>query len=116
MEGVKPQLIRVFNRGLQISHIDFGVPQYGGLRTAQDQAALFADGKSKADGVKKLSKHQNGNALDFYAYVDGKASWQEEHLTHVAAAILQAAAELGVPVEWGGFWESFRDMPHIQLA
>lgn len=115
MAGVNAQLIIVFNRALEISKIDFGIPQYGGIRTAAEQQKLFKEKKSKADGIKRLSEHQKGNALDFYAFVDGKASWEEGHLTHVAAAILQAGAELGVGLEWGGFWTSFVDLPHIQL-
>jgi len=54
-------------------------------------------------------------ALDVYAYVDGAASWRPQHLATVAAAMLQAANELGVRLEWGGLWRSFVDMPHFQI-
>lgn len=115
MAGVDPRLVEIANLALTISRIDFGIPSYGGLRTAEDQRALFEKNLSKADGVNRLSKHQSGKALDVFAYVDGAASWDELHLTHVAAAMLQAASQLGYKLKWGGFWRNFIDMPHFEL-
>jgi peptidoglycan L-alanyl-D-glutamate endopeptidase CwlK len=114
-EGVDPRLIEICDLALSLSIIDFGIPGYGGIRTVGDQHKLYKDGKSMCDGIKKLSKHQSGMALDFYAYVDGRASWDEGHLATVAAAFLQAASILGYKLQWGGLWVGFRDMPHVQL-
>lgn len=114
LQDIHPDLLAVCYRSLQISTVDFGIPEHGGLRSVAIQKMLFDTGKSMCDGTKKLSKHQSGDALDFYAYVDGKASWELGHLTTVAAAFLQAASELGVRLQWGGYWKNFRDMPHIQ--
>lgn len=125
MEGVNPKLIRVAHLALKISKIDFGIPEHGGKREDDEQHQLFLDGKSKADGYDKLSYHQSGNALDFYAFVNGRASWEHDHLAMVAAAMLQAAAQLNVSLEWGGFWSSNElingipygwDCAHIQLS
>jgi len=102
------------------------------MRTADRQFELFSAGKSKADGYDKLSLHQRnvatgyGEALDFYAFVDGHASWEYEHLAMVAAAFFQAASMLGYQIEWGGLWKSRTpkiingipygwDCPHIHL-
>jgi hypothetical protein len=115
LNTVNPLLQRVFRRAIQLSPIDFGIPTDGGLRTAQRQHELFVLKKSMCDGYIKKSYHQSGNALDVYAYVDGKASWEKEHLAIIAAAVLQAAVELGIKVEWGGLWTKFVDMPHFQL-
>ena len=127
MAGVNPDLIKVTNLAIKLTVIDFGIPADGGIRTAERQKELFDDGFSKADGVINLSNHQLGDALDFYAYVDGKASWQSHHLAMVAAAHLQAASMLGIKINWGGFWQrkvpKFKngipygwDMAHIELA
>ena len=116
MLGVDARLITVAYRAIEITKIDFGIPGTGGLRTADQQHTLFLDGKSNADGFKKLSKHQQGRALDFFAYVDGEASWQEAHLAQVAAAFLQAALETGVRIRWGGLFRSFTDMPHVEIV
>lgn len=115
MQGVDNRLVEICGLALSLSPIDFGIPQYGGMRTVADQHLLFGTGKSKCDGVKNKSYHQSGKALDFYAYVDGKASWDHLHLTTVAAAFLQAAIELEYDISWGGLWKNFRDMPHVQI-
>ena len=115
-EGVSKKLIEISDLALKISPRDFGIPDHGGRRTKREQNSLYNDGLSKADGYEKLSYHQSGNALDVYAFVDGAASWEEEHLAMVAAAMLQAANQLGYKLEWGGLWTSFVDMPHFQLG
>ena len=107
-------LRRVADRAIQITKIDFGIPHGGGVRSAEFQNSLYKEGLSMCDGYEKLSNHQTGNALDFYAYVDGKASWEHEHLAQVACAFLQAANELGVKLKWGGLFQSFTDMPHVE--
>ncbi len=116
MAGIDERLIDICHRALAISSIDFGIPEHGGLRTTECQRQLYINEKSQCDGTVKKSYHQTGRALDFYAYVNGKASWDEHHLTQVAAALLQAASELGHRVQWGGHWKGFKDMPHIQLS
>ena len=120
--GVDPRLIEISDRAIEISTIDFGHGPVSGLRTADIQEALFLEGRSNCDGYRDKSYHQTGLALDFYAYVDGGASWTPEHLAMVAAAFLQAANELGYKLTWGGLWKSKKgglygwDMPHVQLA
>lgn len=109
------RLVEIAMIAIKLTKVDFGIPEFGGKRTKDDQAILFAKGASLADGVRNKSKHQSGLALDVYAYVDGKASWQTEHLTSVAVAMLQAANQLGYKLSWGGLWSKFVDMPHFQL-
>lgn len=115
LDGVNSALYKVIERALTISKIDFGIPRDGGLRTAERQNELFKDKKSMLDGFAKKSNHQTGNAFDVFAYVDGKASWDEYHLHQVATAVLAAASQLGVPLVWGGHWNNFVDMPHFEL-
>lgn len=113
MDGIHIDLKTVIHRAIEITKIDFGIPSTGGKRTQDEQHALFKDGKSKADGYRRLSAHQLGDAVDFYAYVDGKASWDEHHLAMAACAIMQAGHEMGVRIAWGGLFKKFKDMPHI---
>lgn len=115
-EGVDPRLIEISDLAIQITVVDFGHPADAGIRTAERQNELYLDGKSKADGYKKLSRHQSGKALDFFAFVDGKASWDTEHLAMVATAFLQSASILGYKLKWGGLWRSFKDYPHVELV
>jgi peptidoglycan L-alanyl-D-glutamate endopeptidase CwlK len=116
MEGIDPRLIEIAGVAIELTIVDFGIPSTGGIRTQEEQYQLFCDGKSKCDGDIRKSYHQTGRALDFYAYTNGKASWDVGELAMVATAFLQAASILGYKLNWGGLWKSFRDMPHVQLA
>ena len=113
--GVDPRINKIIAMALEISNVDFGIPEHGGIRTAEQQSELFARKLSKCDGWAKMSAHQSGKAFDVYAYVDGKASWDSHHLTQVAVAVLQASCMLNYKLEWGGLWTTFLDMPHFQL-
>tara|TARA_R110002012_G_scaffold18762_6_gene68604 strand:+ start:1233 stop:1631 length:399 start_codon:yes stop_codon:yes gene_type:complete len=120
LTGVNPILIEILNRALEISSnrkdgVDFTIVSTAGLRTAEEQNKLFLKGVSKADGYKKLSYHQSGNALDVVPYVNGRASWDEKELYKVAVCMLQAANDLNYKLEWGGFWKTFKDLPHYQI-
>jgi peptidoglycan L-alanyl-D-glutamate endopeptidase CwlK len=124
MYGVDGELVLVFLTAIEVSPIDFGIPSLGGLRSTLEQNVLFLEKKSHADGYRTLSKHQYGEALDFYAYVDGSASWEKHHLAMVAGVILTVAKELlerGVitfELTWGGTFGSNDldgwDMPHME--
>lgn len=119
LNQVHPDLIRLVTESIKVSPIDFGIPQYGGLRTATEQNSLFKKGVSKADGFNKKSKHQTGRAVDVFAFVNGKASWDNVHLAMIAGVILSKANELNIPIRWGGTFGSddFNgwDMPHFEL-
>lgn len=109
LAGVHPDLVRVMRRALELSEVDFMITE--GFRTKQRQEALLREGKSKT----MRSRHLTGHAVDVAAWIDGKVSWNWPHYEVIARAIKQAGAELGVPVEWGGDWKSFKDGPHFQL-
>ena len=115
LESVNYKLQEIAHLALSITKVDFGIPPNGGYRSPEEQNNLFHNGKSQLDGYKKKSFHQTGKALDVYAFVDGRASWEKEHLAMVAAAMIQAANQLGYKIEWGGLWDNFVDMPHFQL-
>ena len=110
---VDSRLIEISNLAIKLTLIDFGHGNDSGKRTAKRQNKLFKGGSSKADGYNKISLHQSGMALDFYAFVNGKASWDKDHLALVACSFLQAASMLGYKLEWGGLWGW--DYPHVQL-
>tara|TARA_B110000211_G_C13766690_1_gene415683 strand:+ start:108 stop:503 length:396 start_codon:yes stop_codon:yes gene_type:complete len=120
LKGVNPILIEILERALEISSfrkdgVDFTIINTAGIRTPQEQNRLFREGVSNADGYKKISKHQTGDALDVVPYVNGGASWDEKELLKVAVCMLQASKELGYNLKWGGFWRTFKDLPHYQL-
>lgn len=115
LEGVDLRWHYIIKKAIALTKVDFGIPSTGGFRTTEQQRELFNTGASNCDGLHKKSRHQSGLAVDVFAYVNGKASWKEDHLTSVAVAILQSAAILGYKVSWGGLWTKFNDMPHFEI-
>ena len=107
LEGVHPDLVRVVKRAIEITDVDFAVIE--GVRSEDRQAELVAKGASRT----MHSRHITGHAVDLAAWVGGiRWDWPLYH--KLAAAMKQAAAEVGVSIEWGGDWE-FMDGPHFQL-
>jgi peptidoglycan L-alanyl-D-glutamate endopeptidase CwlK len=107
--GVHPDLVRIVNRAIELTEIDFTVIE--GLRSADRQKQLLVEGATTT----LKSRHLTGHAVDLGAYVDGKISWDWRYYEMIAAAMKAAADELKLPVEWGGDWKSFKDGPHFQL-
>ncbi len=109
LQGVHPDLVKVVERAIQITKQDFVVIE--GLRTAKRQAQLVKEGKSQTTN----SRHLTGHAVDITPWVDGEISWDWKFYSEVRNAMLQAAAELKIDIEWGGNWKNFKDGPHWQL-
>lgn len=126
MEHVNPQLQLIFKEAIAISPIDFGLPPHAGVRNAAEQHELYKANKSECDGYLKISKHQLAEALDFYAYVGGKASWSIHHLAMVAGVLLTTARHLKrqgkttIDLRWGGTFNSTTfdgwDPGHIEIV
>ena len=114
LSTVDKRLQELMKRALKRSKVDFGIPKTGGLRTAKQQNMLFKAGSSSLDGYTKRSKHQDGLAVDVFAYVDGKVSYEPLHMSLIANAVLQEASLMGLKVTWGGLWKH-EDAPHFQL-
>lgn len=109
LEGVHPDLVAVVERAIEITEQDFTVLE--GLRSKERQRKLYKSGASKTMN----SRHLTGHAVDIAPYVGGSVSWNWEFYYPMADAMKKAAKELGVPLEWGGDWKSFKDGPHFQL-
>jgi len=98
LEGVKPELVDVVKRAIELTTIDFGVIE--GLRTEERQKELVAKGASKT----MKSKHLTGDAVDLMAYIGSRASWEIKCYDEIADAMKAAAKELGVGLIWGCAW------------
>ncbi|OWF78896.1 M15 family metallopeptidase [Yersinia rohdei] len=107
--GVHPDLVKVVRRALELTPIDFKVIE--GRRTLERQRELVKAGTSQTLN----SRHLTGHAVDIVPLPDGKVSWEWKYFYPMADAMKQAAAELGIAVEWGGNWTTFKDGPHFQL-
>ena len=110
LEGVHPDLVRVVERAIELTEVDFTVLE--GMRTVARQKKLVAKGASTTMN----SRHLTGHAVDIGAWVDGTVRWDWPLYYKLAEAMKQAAKELNVDLEWGGDWKSFKDGPHYQLS
>lgn len=114
LTGAHPDLEKVIKRAAAIGSIDFTVLEV--TRTLARQKELVAKGASKT----MKSRHLPGadgksRAVDIAPLDGGQVSWAWPLYHKLAPVIKQAAKDVGVPIEWGGDWRSFKDGPHWQL-
>jgi len=109
LEGVHPDLVRVVNRAISISDLDFTVLE--GLRTVERQKVLFAKGATRTMN----SRHLTGHAVDLAPVIDGQVSWDWPLYHRLAKFLFEASADENVPITWGGNWAKFPDGPHVEL-
>lgn len=116
LEGIEPVLIEIVKEAIKESPFDFGIPMFGGLRTAEEQNGLFMKKVSKCDGFNKKSYHQTGKAFDIYAFVNGKPTWSAIYYEPIARHIQKVAKEkFNINLNWGGDWKRFKDLPHFEI-
>lgn len=126
LASVKPRLGDVVREALAAAPawLDFAV--ISGLRTTEEQQALWAKGRDAAgnivdrdavvtfrDGVNLKSNHQSAEAIDIVAYVGGQVSWNENENDKRAAYIVGFAAARGIKLTGGVKWGW--DHGHIEL-
>jgi peptidoglycan LD-endopeptidase CwlK len=114
MAGVHSDLVRLVeaasNAGVKFTVIE-------GVRTLDRQKKLFAERKTQT----MRSRHLTGHAIDIapLADTDGdgdtEPSWYWPDYYAMAPKIKAIAGEIGVRVEWGGDWTTFKDGPHWQI-
>lgn len=114
LEGVHPDLRRVVLRCAANSKMDFVVTE--GKRTLARQRELVAKGASKTMKSRHLPSADGlSRAVDLAVLVGGKVRWDWPLYHKLAVDMKAAAAAVGVSIEWGGDWKSFKDGPHYQL-
>lgn len=85
-------------------------------RSHEEQDALYAKGRTVTGNVVTNAKggqslHNWRVALDFCPVVNGVASWNDKALFTKIGMIGESCG-----FEWGGRWESFLDLPHLQYT
>lgn len=114
--GVHPDLVKVVEKAISDSPIDFTVVE--GLRTLEKQKEYFERGASKTMKSYHLKQSSGyGHAVDLYPFYDGKVQVNApmSKFKEVSTAMKKASDELGVKITWGGDWKTFVDAPHYQL-
>lgn len=119
LQGVHPDLVAIAKRAAEITVQPFIITE--GLRTLERQKKLVAAGASTT----LRSRHLTGHAFDVAAFIDMDGTgdytsgdnirWDWPLYKTISIIIKDAAKELGLPIEWGGDWRTFKDGPHFQL-
>lgn len=126
-QGLNPNLLEKVDRVLAaMAALGFPMKIVQGLRTVEEQQALFAQGRTKpgkvvtnCDGVRKKSNHQAaadglGRAVDC-AFVDDKTTPEDETWSEKSPWTAYGAVAKAVGLVWGGDWKGINDRPHIEL-
>ena len=109
LNGVHADLVKVVERAIEITTVDFTVLE--GVRTPERQKVLF-----EAEASTTLnSRHITGHAVDLGAWVDNQVDWSWPLYHKIAAAMKEAAKELNVAMVCGADWKRFPDGPHFEL-
>ena len=109
LKGVHPDLVKVVEKAITLTEIDFRVTE--GLRSKTRQIELVNKGASKTLN----SRHITGHAVDVVALIGGGVRWDWPLYDKIAKAFKQASKELNIPIIWGGDWKNFKDGPHFEL-
>jgi peptidoglycan L-alanyl-D-glutamate endopeptidase CwlK len=125
LKGVHEDLVKVVERAIEITTVDFTVLE--GLRDPMRQKKLKDAGAS----MTLNSRHITGHAVDLGAWVDGEVRWDWGLYLKIAQAMKNASEELDIPIRWGGTWDllyklespitaemlhkRFPDGPHFEL-
>ena len=126
IKGVRDEIITLINRVIKKSPHDFGIPQYGGKRTPQEQNNLFhlIPKVTQIYGFKRLSYHQSGNAFDIFVYDEHGACWKcrikykeikDAFMTEFSLMKEEGLFKEDEKLYWGGDWTRFVDIPHFEI-
>ena len=92
-----------------------------GHRGEEKQNKYFNEGKSKLKYPKGNHNKKPSNAVDVVPY---PIDWEDrERMTYFAGFVKGMAASMGIPIRWGGDWNSnndlkdnnFDDLPHFEI-
>ncbi len=114
LQGVHPDLVKLVQAAADKSPLQFFVIE--GLRTAAMEAVDVAAGKSQA----KHSRHLGGFAVDLGImfngrYIKGENAAEVQLYSQLSGVLLGIAAELKIPLIWGGSWATLKDLDHYEL-
>jgi peptidoglycan L-alanyl-D-glutamate endopeptidase CwlK len=104
LSGVHPDLIKVVERAIELTEVDFTVLE--GVRSKSRQEKLVELGASQTMN----SRHLTGHAVDLGALVAGQVRWDWGLYLRIAGAVRTASLELGIPIRWGGTWGLLSDL------
>ncbi len=114
LRGVHPDLVKVVERAIRISTVDFTVIE--GVRDMERQQRLFETGASQTLNSRHIPGADGfAKAVDLAAWVDDEIRWDWPLYGHIAKAMQTAATDLNIKIVSGINWRTFKDGPHHEL-
>jgi len=126
LAGLHPVLVDKITKVIHtMESLGFYMMVTDGIRTAEQQNALYQQGRSKpgkivtnCDGIRNKSNHQLkadgfGHAVDCCFVVDGKPSWDSKLPWNLYGEMVKSQN-----LSWGGSFKSLvgGDSPHAELT
>jgi peptidoglycan LD-endopeptidase CwlK len=114
LQSLSPMLAKVVRKA-QVENPDLRFVIGSGRRDEKLQRQALAWGWSRTRG----SLHRSGDAVDLWPLdPEGHVYFDRLAQDRIAAVLKKAAAELGVPIRWGGYFHSFKNMDrsHFELV
>lgn len=103
LEGVHPDMVKVVERAIELTKVDFGVTY--GVRSKAEQEKLVASGRSQTMKSKHLIQDSGySHAVDVVAYDGSDVVWEINVYDDICDAFKKAAEENNVAVKWGAAW------------
>lgn len=107
LADVHPKLVAVVRRAITLTTQDFSVN--GGVRDQATQDHYLARGVTQLKhSLHMIQPDGFGHAVDLVPFVSppGALRWEWPLIYPIAAAMREAAIDLGVRVRWGGAWDT----------
>jgi peptidoglycan LD-endopeptidase CwlK len=104
------RLQRLFNEVIK----EFDCSIIVGHRGRDAQEAAFQTGNSKVHYGESLHNYEPSCAVDVVPF---PLNWEnQDSFKAMAAVVKRVAAELEIPIVWGGDWLHLHDMDHFELT
>lgn len=117
LEGVHSDLAKVIAKAAELL-TDYSFVVTEGSRTVERQKELLAQKKTttmKSRHIPENNACGKSCAVDLAVKVGKTVVWDMEAYRKLSLVVKEAAKQVGIPIEWGGDWKSFKDGPHFQL-
>tara|TARA_R110001632_G_scaffold67464_2_gene158454 strand:+ start:1392 stop:1943 length:552 start_codon:yes stop_codon:yes gene_type:complete len=109
-------IVKAFiNKAEKDYNITLRIVPKGGLRTCDEQTALYNQGRTTSGNIVTNAKcgyswHNFGLAIDVVEIKNNVALWENKNWELIG----NLGKQFGF--EWGGDWVSFKDLPHFQYS
>jgi hypothetical protein len=118
LSGLSPDLQKVIAQARADNpNLNFVIGN--GKRSAadQDQAKAWDWSRVGAQDGGDANVHMQGNAVDLWGLdSNGRVQFDPGQQKQISQAMLAASQKLGIGVNWGGNFKTFKDAPHFELG